>query len=212
MKWEDIDINWEDLNITWGNNNITMANAIFITEKWLKENTPLPSNLDVKEIYPFYKLSQDKYVRDALGDNLYDALSAAVIADTLTNDQIHLLKLIRPSLAYYMIWDALPFLQNKIKNIGVVSTADDKQTNAARADFKDLRADMLNNAEYYMERVKKYLCNNTALFPEYTEYSNDVNANVDSNYRCDLFTDWFNEEDDNRIRYGWIKKFYGSGN
>ena len=185
-----------------------MANAIFVSENWLKTNTPLPTNVDVKEVYPFNKLAQDKYMRDALGDALYNRLCAGLIASNLTADETALIELIRPSLAFYILFEAMPFLQTKIKNIGIVTTADDKQTNASRQDFKDLRNDVLSNAEYYMSRVKAYLCNNSSLYPEYNANNDDVNPNHGTPYFSGLHTSkrgrWKCPDVDER----WIKKYW----
>jgi hypothetical protein len=178
--------------------------AIFLSENWLKQNTPIPSNLDVKEIYPFYNVAQDKFIRDALGDNLYNALCLAIINSTLTANQITLLELIRPSLGYYIVYEALPFLSTKIKNIGVNSTADDKQTNTDIAGVSKLRKEILENAEYYMVRVQKYLCNNSALFPEYKQHNDDVSPNKTSGFTCDLYID------PNFIDEKFIKQYYRS--
>jgi hypothetical protein len=166
-----------------------MAQAIFISEQWLKNNTVLPYNLDVKEYYSFLKIAQDTYIRDVLGDSLYDKLSTNLIAATLTPDQTKLLEMIRPSLAQYIIYKALPFLRDKIKNIGIVSTADDKQNRSDDKAFDRLRQEILDTAEYYMVRVQKYLCHNKALFPEYNYSNSDVNPNNTSGYTCDLYID-----------------------
>lgn len=172
-----------------------MTQAIFISENWIKNNTPLPTNIDAKEIYPFYKVAQDKYIRDILGDALYNSLSNSIIASKgspgvpLTALEITLLELIRPSLAYYCCYEAIPFLATKIKNIGVNSTADDKQINAELARVKELRQELLNNAQYYLVRVEKYLCKNHSLYPDYIYTNPDVNPNTHRGYTCDLYID-----------------------
>ena len=169
--------------------------AIFISEVWLKDNTPIPTNMDVKEIYPFYKLAQDKYIRDVLGDKLYNSLSLAIIATKgspvipLSADELTLLELLRQTLGYYCVYEAMPFLATKIKNIGINSTADDKQINADVSRVKELRNEVLNNAEYYMVRVEKYLCKYHHLYPDYVFTNDDVNPNKNAGYSCDLYID-----------------------
>ena len=179
-----------------------MAKAIFLTEEWLKLNTVLPYNLDVKLYYPFINISQDTYIRDILGDNLYEALCSSIIASTLTSEQTALLLVIRPALAHYIIYNAMPFLADKIKNIGVVSTADDKQTRSDDKRFDRLRAEVLNIAEYYTVRLQKYLCNNKASFPQYNLQNDDVNPNMNAGYTCDLHIDMDYIDDQ------WIKRYY----
>lgn len=163
--------------------------AIFISENWLKQNTPIPANLDVSEIYPFYRIAQDKYVRDRCGDNLYDRLCYGLTSSTLSTEETVLLTLIRPALAYFTIYEAIPFLATKIKNIGINSTQDDKQINADMSRLKELRKEILDNAEYYMTRVVNYLCKNRSSFPDYNFNNDDVNPNTNPAYQCDLFID-----------------------
>lgn len=184
------------------------AQAIFISENWLKTNTPLPSNLDVKKIYPFYKLVQDKHVRDALGDALYNTLCSHLIADTLTADEVSLLELIRPTMAYYMVFEALPWIDTAVNNIGVVSMADDKQTKSSDGNLNRLRNDARNNAEYYMQRVKRYLCNNSALYPDYNATNLDVNPSQQTPYRSGLYVDRGGPEYNIRPDEAWIKKYW----
>lgn len=180
-----------------------MASAIFCSETWLKNNTPLPSNIDVKEIYPFQKLAQEKYGRSVFGDALYERLVSGVVNSNLTADETTLLEKFRFALGFYILFEAMPFLQTKIKNIGIVSTADDKQTNASRQDFKDLRNDILGNAEYYLNRVKVYLCNNVSLYPEYTATNEDINPSHGTPYFSGLHTRRY------KINESWIKKYWG---
>lgn len=175
--------------------------AFFVSEDWIKTNTPLTENVDVKEIYPFIKSSQDIYIQDKLGSKLYNRLIDGVINNNLNANEIELLMLIRPSLAYYCVHEALPFLANKLRNIGIVETADVKQKNADRADRKELRQECLNKAEFYMQRVNDYLCKNGKLFAEYITPDNPLTPNKSNSFTCDL-----DLSDD--IDKHWIKKYY----
>jgi hypothetical protein len=180
-------------------------NALFISEDWLKSNTPIPYNLDPKEIYSFLKTSQDIWIKDALGSLLYDELCNIMITSGvagLSANQRKLIELIRPSLGYYTVYQAMPFLRDKIKNIGIVSTSDDKQNLTARQDYKDMRADIKNMAEYYMARVHSYLCTNGTLFPNYSAPNTDVSPNHATPYRCDLYI----EDDRNCIDEEWLRR------
>ena len=180
-----------------------MANVLFISENWLKDNTPLTQNIDIQELYPFFIVAQDIWVQDKVGSKLYDRLKDGVTNNNLNSDEITLIQLLRPSLAYYIAFEALPFLAVKIRNIGVVETADNKQKNAERADRKELRQEILNKAEYYMERVNDYLCHNGKLFPEYVQPNCDLPGNKASGYTCELYLDpYFNIDND------WIRKNY----
>jgi hypothetical protein len=144
--------------------------AYFITETWIKENTPITANIDPNEITPFIRSAQDIYIQELLGTSFYNHLMDGVAASTLTNDEKDLLKLIRPALAYYIVLDALPFIATKIRNIGVVEQTGDKLGSASDANIKYLRSEVKNKAEFYIKRVNDYLCVNSRLFPTYNEW------------------------------------------
>ena len=163
-----------------------MANAFFISEQYLKDNSPLTSNIDVKEIYPFINNAQDIYIQDRLGSKLYNRLKDGIINANLNNDEKTLLDLIRPTLAYYISYEAFPFLAIKIRNKGVIETADDKVTNADRADRRDLRQELRNKAEYYMKRVEQYMCQFGKLYPEYITPDWPIGPHNGQAYKADI--------------------------
>lgn len=178
-----------------------MVIAQFIDEEYLKDYTPLTQNVDVKEYLPFVDIAMDIYIQDKIGSKLYTRLQNGIVAADLNANETALLVLIRPSLAFYVLYEALPFLANKLRNIGIVETADIKQHNADRADRKELRQELLNKAEYYIERVNDYLCKNGKLFPEYVTPDSPISPNHKSGYTCDL------DLSDN-CDFDWIKKYY----
>lgn len=179
-----------------------MVIAQFINEEFLKDYTPLTQNVDVKEYLPFVDIAMDIYIQDKIGSKLYTRLQAGIIAGDLNNDETNLLILIRQSLAFYVLYEAIPFLANKLRNIGIVETADTKQHNADRADRKELRQELLNKAEYYIQRVNDYLCKNGKLFPEYVSPDCPISPNHSSSYTCDL------DLSDIHVDKNWIRKYY----
>lgn len=197
----------------------TSSNVFFVSEIYLKENTPITYNVDPKEVYPFIITAQDKFIGDKIGDNLYERLKEGTQATyygnlgmtysgtPLNTDEIALMKIIRTCLVHYITFEALPYLSIKIRNIGVVQTADAKQTTAAAEERKRLERLVQSNAEYYLNKLTKYLCTNGDLYPEYEHTnsccggSNNIDHNVNS-FTCDLSLDNFYIDDE------WIKKYY----
>jgi len=57
-------------------------NAFFISETYLKDNSPLSRNIDMVELYPFAKTAEEIYIQEAIGTALYDDLIAKIIANT----------------------------------------------------------------------------------------------------------------------------------
>lgn len=148
--------------------------VFFVSDIWMKKNTPLCKNVDVDDLYPFVNVAQDKYIKDLLGNNFFNHLKAELETNTLNANEINLLKLIRPCLAYYICVEALPFLSTKIRNKGVMTATSDTANSVGINELKYLRQECLNQAEYYLKIVQKYLCENSNLFPEYNSDNNDI--------------------------------------
>lgn len=146
-----------------------MEYAFFISPTYLKETTPISGNNDISEIYAYAKAAEDVYIQEAIGTPLFNRLIESLIASpkNTTADEITLLKKIRPALAWYTCYDALPFLAIKIRNIGVVNQGGENLQNGARDDVSYLRKLCKDKADFYMRLVQNYLCENSQKFDEY---------------------------------------------
>lgn len=146
-----------------------MATAHFISETYLKNNSPLSGNVDIGEVYPFARTAEEIYIQEALGTKLFNRLVESLNAspkDT-TDNEVTLLKKVRSALLWYTIYDALPFLDIKVRNIGVVRQAGENLTSVNRDDVTYLRDQCLGKAKQYMDLVQKYLCENGEDFEQY---------------------------------------------
>lgn len=141
--------------------------AYFLDESYLKSQTAISGNVDVKELMPFISDAQDIYVPELIGSTLYNTLRAAVTAGTETADQITLLELIRKALAWYCLYKYLPFAHLKIKPKGVLKGAGEGTVAAELSDIQYLRKEILTSAEFHSQRVIDYLKKNCTLFPDY---------------------------------------------
>jgi len=151
-----------------------MTNILFITESYIKDNTPLSQNLDIKDIRPNIDPAQDMFIQPILGTNFYNYLLGVYSAQTLTADETTLVMHIKPTLAYRAAEMSLPFIQCQIKNKGPQNQFGDNSNNVDQTVLSYLRNELKNRTEFYETRLKKYLCDNANLFPEYT-----TNNNVD---------------------------------
>lgn len=163
--------------------------ALFVSETYLKDFTPLTQNVDVKDYLAFVKTAQDKYCADILGSKLYTRLQDGVINSNLTSDETDLVKLLRTMTAWYTLYEAMPFLNLKLKNKGILKSGTDFSTNADLAETRYLREEVKNQAEYYLQRVQDYLCKNGRLFSEYTNPDNPIAPNPATTYTGDLAFD-----------------------
>jgi hypothetical protein len=152
-----------------------MTNVLLVSEQYLRDNLPISRNLDTKDIKPNIQSAQELYLQEILGNNFYDYILTTFSAQTLNADEITLVQdYIKPAVAYRTLAMALPFLSLQIKNKGPQTQSDDF---SQPSDFRGLTfliSNAENRAEFYEERLKKYLCKYSSLYPQYTSNNNDI--------------------------------------
>ena len=62
-----------------------MSVALFISEKYLKENSIISENVDFKQLKPEIIAIQDIYIEPLLGTGLYREIKAQIIAGTVSS-------------------------------------------------------------------------------------------------------------------------------
>jgi hypothetical protein len=165
-----------------------MAYVLFISEEKLKDSTTIGLNVDPELLLPYIKQSQKLYVETKLGTKLTDKIKDLITAGTVNNvgNEAYATLLndyigeMLPSFALYM---ALPFLRFKIENGNIYSKTSETGNALSTEEAQHLRNEVLNTAEYYMERMIDYIRNNTSSFPEYSTNSGaDVTPDKNSFY------------------------------
>lgn len=146
-----------------------MDSAFFITERYLKNNSPLGDNIDVKEIYPYAKTCEDIYIQELIGTCLYDRLVESLNASPsdYNSDEETLMKMIRTALVWLICFEATPFIWMKLRPIGLVKQAGENMESVSMAEMNMIRKEQKNKADFYLKRIQDYLCCNGSLFPEY---------------------------------------------
>jgi len=81
----------------------------FITETYLKTNTPITANVDVTDVTPYIATQSDLRVQPILGTTFYKYMLNAYNTQTLTNDQETLVEFIQPVVAWRSAEDAVFF-------------------------------------------------------------------------------------------------------
>ena len=133
-------------------------------------------------------MSQKLYIETKIGTQLSDKLKALIVAGTVNNagNEAYATLLndyIAEVLPSYCLWMAVPFLRYKIENGNIYSKTSETGNALSTEEAQHLRNEVLNTAEYYMERMIDYIRNNTSSFPEYsTNTGADVNPDRNSYY------------------------------
>lgn len=151
-----------------------MATALFIKRQDLVKNSILDGNVDTDKFIQYIKIAQEIHIRNYLGTDLYNKISADIIASTLTGDYLELVNTyIQPMLIHYAMVDYLPFAAYQIKNGGVYKHRSENGDTATKEEIDFLVQKERDIAEYYTRRFVDYMSFNQESFPEYYSNTND---------------------------------------
>lgn len=151
---------------------------LIVGTQYLRDNTIINDNVDAQVLQPIIRAAQTKYIQQVIGDSLYSKIIADIQSNTISgNYKILVDDYIIPVLLQYIVYEAVPFMTFKFRNKSISKQGSDNSTPAELTDLEYLRNNILPTAQFYAERLRNYLCNNSSLFPEYTQYSTDINPN-----------------------------------
>jgi hypothetical protein len=165
-----------------------MATALFIKRSDLVKNTALNANVDTDKFIQFIALAQEIHIQNYLGTDLYDKISADIIAGTLTGDYLSLVNdYIQPMLIHFAMVEYLPFAAYSISNGGVFKHSVENSVVANKEEIDFLIQKERDFADYYTQRFVDYMCYNaSAKFSEYYSNSNqDISPDKDA-----IFNGW----------------------
>lgn len=145
-----------------------MSFAYFISENYLKENTPIDDNVDIKLLKTAMRESQDIYIRDIIGSGIYNELITQINASTLTVLNTTLLnEYIKPCQKYYVLYETAPMLSFQIVNKGIQTRNSEHSNPADISVVTQLASTWKDKGEYYANRLRDYLQQNRTSYPLY---------------------------------------------
>lgn len=154
-------------------------NILFISVQSIKDRTGLHANVDEKLVLPEIKTAQDMYILPALGSTLYNKLQSAVSASTLNaNEQGLLDNYVADCLIYYVMSELPMGLSYQFYNKGLLRKSGDNTENPSMQDMIDVANRYRTRAEFYKQRLIKYLRQNNTLFPEYLNFTSGIDTIV----------------------------------
>lgn len=167
-----------------------MANVLFISETFLKQNTQVSDNVDVKYIRESILWSQDTQIQPILGSTLYNKIQTDIGASTLAGVYKTLVDdYIQVTLKHYVTAECLDMAHYKITNKGL-QIQDSEQSAPASSSRLDKLVEKENNkGDWYRQRLIEYLCENSSDYPEYENPDDgvDVIHPTRDNYRTTIF-------------------------
>ena len=164
-----------------------MSKVFLISDVLLKEETIINDNVGTEFIGPAIETAQDIYLQQIIGTELLDKMYALVVTNQIIDDANKIYKellddYITPYLKFKVLSEITVPLAYKYRNAGVVqSTANNYQQTTLKdaqlvANHYNLRAD------FFVERMNKFLCANTGQIPEYgsARDASDFKSNPDA--------------------------------
>ena len=89
-----------------------MVDILFIDDNYLYKNVPLPNKMDRANVQSIIQIEQFTSLQDLLGTCLYEHLEAGMLAQTLTADELELMKLVKYVLAMYAAKASITFTRS----------------------------------------------------------------------------------------------------
>ena len=164
-----------------------MASALFVTREDIVKFTAMNGNVDTDKFIQFVKIAQDIHIQNYLGSKLFNKINDAIVAGTLANPYLALLKdYIKPMVIHFAMVEYLPFAAYTIANKGVFKHNSENSTNVEKNEVDFLIEKERDIAQHYTNRFIDYMSYNQVSFPEYNTNSNgDMFPDSDSS-----FTGW----------------------
>lgn len=152
-------------------------NTLFISVQNIKDRTGLHANVDEKLVLPEIKTAQDMYILPALGSALYGQLQDAVEANTYTVDETTLLNdYIADCLIYYVLSELPTGLSFQFYNKGLIRKTGENQESPSMQDMIDVANRYRARAEFYKQRLIKFLKQNNTLYPNYLNFGSGIDS------------------------------------
>lgn len=148
-----------------------MARALFISEKYVKENSEIDENVDMKLINPTIWYCQKEYMEKSLGTALFNDLCSKIQVDSTLSTEPNYLNLVNnyiaDALLFWIMHDTQVPLTYKFRNKSVNRNTDPNSQTISFEEHKYLKDYYRPKAQEFTARMKKYLCANKDLFPLY---------------------------------------------
>jgi hypothetical protein len=144
----------------------------FITETYLKTNTPITANVDVTDVTPYIATQSALRIQPILGTTFYNHMLNAYNTQTLTPDEIDLVEFIQPVIAWRSAEDAVFGLTYQLKNKGLQTQNGDYSASVSRSEVAFGMEHYAQKASFFEQRLIRWLLANRNLFPIFISTTN----------------------------------------
>lgn len=141
-------------------------NTLLISEQQLIAASIINENVSYTLVRPTLLKAQEMKIQPIIGSPLYNEIGAQVAAGTLTAlNQTLLVDYIQPCLIQWVMHEMPMVLAFKYMNKNMVRRTSEESTSMSMDEIQRLMDKVKNDAEWYGERITRYLMENRTQYP-----------------------------------------------
>jgi len=144
----------------------------FITENYLKTNTPITANVDVTDVTPYIATQAQLRIKPILGTTFFNYMLNVYNTQTANPDEETLIKFIQPIVAWRSAEDAVFGLTYQLKNKGLQTQNGDFSSSVSQREVAFGMEHYAQKASFFEQRLIRWLIKNKNLFPEFISEEN----------------------------------------
>jgi hypothetical protein len=145
----------------------------FITEKFLKENGIISSNVDANDYTGLIQGAAKSFLRKQLGSYFFNDLLTKFNNQTLSADEITLVSKMKFAIAWRVKAEATVELTYQLKNKGVQTQSGDDSESVELNEVLFLVDRATQKAIQWEAEIKEYMIANKNLYPEFLSTNNN---------------------------------------
>ena len=141
----------------------------FVTEQWLENNTPITSNVDATDVSIWLTVNAENWVRKIIGTYFFNDLLKKYNNQTLSADEITLVDMMKPAIAWRAASDAVYGLSYQLKNKGLTQQSGDYSEPSELNEVQFGMEHYAQKAANYEQVIYDYLSDydNAELYPNF---------------------------------------------
>lgn len=136
-----------------------------ISEDLLKLHSPITSDVDIADFIPYLVIAQELYIAPIIGEPLMSELLSEIESNSLTPPNSDLILKIAPALAFYTVYQGLPFHWASIVNKGITVRESENSRGIDMTDLSQLRRWVKDDAERFVQLLIDFLCKCRSNYP-----------------------------------------------
>jgi hypothetical protein len=167
-----------------------MKQILFISEQYIKDTSYIDENVDAKLLRNLIADTQEYKIHQVVGTALFNELKDEIDNSNVGSDNAVLLSTyIAPALKFWVLSEGALILTYKIMNKAIVKRTSENTETLQVNELDSLMNYFKERAEYFSERITKYLLANTDKYPLYLNPGNgcDTIHPNDNNFTQGLF-------------------------